>query len=60
MRQTSKPSGDSLFVASSRRNYVLWEMTGRENIQEKAEDNAGGIFNWQNRKWIWRKAGQDV
>ena len=43
MKQTSKPSRDSLFVASSRRNYVLWEMASIENMQ-KAEDNAGECF----------------
>lgn len=49
MRQTLKPSRDSLFMASSRKNYVLWEMVSTENMQEKAEDNAGGMFHWQNR-----------
>lgn len=41
MRQTSEPDRDSLFVASSRINYVLWEMTSIENMQEKAEDVEG-------------------
>lgn len=52
MRQTSKPSRDSLFVAISRRKYSLWEMANIENMQKKAEDNAGGMFHWQNREWI--------
>lgn len=44
MRQTSKLDRDSLFMASSRRNYVLWEMASIENMQEKTED-AGGMFH---------------
>lgn len=51
MRQTSKPSRDSLLEA--RREIIFQqEMANTEHMQEKAEDNAERMFHWQNRYLI--------